>query len=177
MRSALKRKNYKTVRESDKNKEQKMKKMLLLLASLACFGLLASCSDETQDVYLTNNSTDYYWVGTVSGSITLPKSSNYDSATITQVANLSYKKDGADKSSNTIVYTIAISYTQKRGTNSPDSGKSEIEIAKIGDKYYDLKNDYAPVTVTGSLEDSEFTITSVTDSMKNTISSLKFTRL
>ena len=155
-----------------------MKKMLLLLASLACFGLLASCSDETQDFNDVNVSKEYFYVGNVTGNIIL---SNNNTATFptSNIATVKYTKD---PKSNTIGYTLTVQYTKK---GDQDATGATITITKIGNKYYDCNNNYADVTVAGSLEDSNFTINTIkgkegdsksTSDNLPTFSNLKFTR-
>lgn len=173
MRSALKRKNYKTVRESDKNKEQKMKKMLLLLASLACFGLLASCSDETQDVYVTNSVGNYDAAGTVTGTMTVAGSSSTYTIDSSRYAFVS----SSNTTSEVVDYTLKVPYTTTTGTTTTASTQS-VAIKKIDGKYYyAFDDDKTKITdsldVNGSIE-GDFTVTSIKINNTTTISNLKF---
>ena len=151
-----------------------MKKMLLLLASLSCFGLLASCSDGTQDVNLVNSSARYFWVGTVTGTITVRNDSSTTATfPIGNIATVEYTKD---PNTNKIEYVLNVKYKENESENLNDA---TITITKIGNNYY--SDDYRNVKVEGSFENSEFTITStslINDNKNQNLlfQDLKFTR-
>lgn len=149
-----------------------MRKMLLLLASLACFGLLASCSDETQDFNDVNVSKKYFYVGNVTGTITvLNNPTTHATFPTGNIATMEYTKTPL---SNNIDYTLTVNY--KDTELSESLNKETIIIVKIDDKYYNKVNsNYIEVKVDGSLENSQFTISSITGS-KILLSNLKFTR-
>lgn len=87
------------------------------------------------------------------------------------IASVKYTKN---PQSNNIVYTLTVNYKPEESSTS--LAKEVITLTKIGDKYYnDSDKNYIEVKVDGSLENSEFTITSVTGS-NAVFTNLKFTR-
>ena len=146
-----------------------MKKMLLLLVGMACLGMFVSCSDDPQEVVVTNMGERIEWAGTVTGSVTAT-SSYYDSAAINEnaLAILSYS-DNAKGNVRSYYLEVPVIYS----ASSKDT--TEIELYKVGNDYYDERTG-EKLTVTGSLEDNEFTIASV-KGYNFTFTDLKFTRM
>lgn len=159
-----------------------MKKMLLLLASLACFGMLVSCSDETQDVYVTNNTEYYDAAGVMTGTMTTSETGTTYAIDNTRYAYVSTRHYAGE--SNVVTYTLIIPYTYTSiGDNTPRKTLTEVTITKIDGKYY-----YGGTTgyntnqtfviannleVDGSLEGS-FTVKTSIKASGITISDLKF---
>ena len=154
-----------------------MKKMLLLLASLACFGLLASCSDETQDVYVTNANN---YGGEIAGIMTGTMAVTGD--------NLSYKIDNTRYAfvspdgytdSDVVDYHLTVPYTKTAPNGEVTYDNKSLSIKKINGKYYyDFNDNKTKITdnleVDGSLEGS-FTVKGILKVDDNTtISDLKF---
>lgn len=148
-----------------------MKKMLLLLASLACLGFLASCSnDDTQDVYVTNLG-NYEAAGIMTGTMTvIGDSSTYkiDNTRYAFVSSYSTNKD-------VVSYEVTVPYTETYGSNTYNRTE-EVTVKKIDGKYYynTIKID-EPLEVEGSL-DGDFTVKSIKIGNYTTITDLKFTR-
>ena len=158
-------------------KEQKMKKMLLLLASLACFGMLVSCSDDPQDVYVTNNGEYYEAVGVMTGTAT---ASETDTGTTYAIDNTRYASVSASSYPDAakVTYTLTVPYTYTYN-NTTRKNTTEVTVTKIAGKYYTSSTPVIDnnLEVDGSLEGSFTVKTSVRASGYNstiTISNLKF---
>lgn len=156
-----------------------MKKMLLLLASLACFGMLVSCSDDPQEVYVTNNTEFYEAVGVMTGTITPTDTTDTTTYAIdkTRYANV-YARIYAG--TTTVEYTLTVPYTYTSGDVTRKSTVT-VTVTKIAGKYYTSSTPVIDnnLEVDGSLEGNFTMKTSVRSSSSNTytyftISNLKF---
>ncbi|MDE6351420.1 MAG: hypothetical protein K2K67_10505, partial [Treponemataceae bacterium] len=157
------------------------KKMLLLLAGMACLGMFVSCSDDPQEVVIVDSVDTYFeWAGDATAdSITYVKTSSYD----TNKYSLSFDTDtyckltySTGSAGNIKSYNLEIPVieTIKYGDDDTRVEENEIRIylEKLGnDYYYNGKK----LTLTGSPEDKDFTIASV-KANGYTFTNLKFTR-
>ena len=154
-----------------------MKKMLLLLASLACFGMLVSCSDDPQDVYVTNTSnyadnTAGIMTGTM--AVTGNNSSYKIDDTRYAFVNCSGHADA-----DVVDYYLTVPYTATSVDGTISYNIEELKITKINGKYYyDFDENKTKITdnieVDGSLEGS-FTVKGIIKVDEyTTISDLKF---
>lgn len=158
--------------------------MLLLLASLACFGLLASCSNETQDVYVTNfdETSSGGIVGTVEGSFSYTGDDKYE-VDSKRFASVKWEKDSGNANILRYILTVPVTISSVEDTTI-NRYVDEICICKIDGKYYldedenSKKVDFMIddiLKVEGSL-DGSFTVTNVKVDQTRTITTLKFTK-
>lgn len=118
-----------------------IKNSLFVAAALAVALSFASCSNDTQDVYVTNMSERYVNAGVMKGTAAFNLSSttfNFESTAI-----VSY--DTGNKG-NVRIYEVEFYVNQY---------PIEIRLNKVGNAYY---YDGEKVTLDGSPEDDEFTI-------------------
>ena len=158
-----------------------MKKMLLLLAGMACLGMFVSCSDDPQEIVVdyANKQYEYRYYGTVTGSGTVAgsvTSVTFDSlpkSYIRYYNNVDTDKDGVLTISETNVKYYYLRVSVKATGSSSGYDTAYINIAKIGDEYWceDEK-----ITVTGSPKSAEFTLTGTIDAVSYKFTNLKFTR-
>ncbi len=149
-----------------------MKKMLLLLAGMACLGMFVSCSDDPQEVVVTNSQERVEWVGTVTGSMT---SSYYNSVKVNEDA-LATLTCYENEKGNAKSYELEVPYLY-RNSSSGDYYDDEayLSIKKVGNDYYNTR-DGKKLEVSGSLDGKEFTIASIERS-SNKFTNLTFTRM
>lgn len=124
-----------------------MKKMLLLLAGLACLGMFVSCSDDPQEVVVVESYSTVEFKGYADGTI-VDSSRTIDT---TKWATLEYSKytEGSRE------YTLEVPYT-----SSSYSGTDTITIMEIDGKYYDGSTEKL-IDVKGSVSGGDFTVTAV----------------
>ena len=168
-----------------------MKKLVLAMACVLSLALLASCKQaaSTQDVNLKNQAatevstykldvtgtfalqtttgtgtSTAYTADTTANHATLVPSDAFGFSEITCDIN----RDKVD--ANYKQWTLKVMFAHNTGASGAanTSAKKTFTIYKLGDKYYidDYKSSYfttgrAELTVTGSLDDAEFTIASL----------------
>ncbi|MDE6349475.1 MAG: hypothetical protein K2K67_00525, partial [Treponemataceae bacterium] len=132
------------------------KKMLLLLAGMACLGMFVSCSDDPQEVAVVEVAYEAKLVGYASGTIV---GSSYNVNT-TRWATLTYDKvtEGCRD------YELKVPYGS--------SGSDYIFIREIDGKYYD-KSTETLIDVKGSVSGGDFTVSAITGN-NNTYTNLSF---
>ncbi len=156
-----------------------MKKMLLLLAGLACLGMFVSCSDDPQEVVVTNAKVPVGWAGKATASSVTYKYYNYTGTTAT-----SYSASIAEDIFATWSYTDNTKGNMKSydlivpvKLSSNNINYVECDITKINGKYYDTEGEI--IEVSGSPESDTFTIKEIVvekGSYTYTFKDLKFTR-
>ena len=142
-----------------------MKKVLALVAStmmLIVGGLFVSCSDETQDVYVTNMVENKYY-GYFSGT-SGTSGIRIDS---TRLGEISWSSGG---NTNGEHYWLEVPYS----SSSYPYSTTEVEIYKVGSKYYDEYGNELTF-ISGSPESDTFTIAAI-ESYIATFTNLRFTR-
>lgn len=132
-----------------------IKTSLFVAAALAVALSFASCSNDTQDVYVTNQGTCIN-SGKASGTIayTTTTTTKY-SIDSTRFATVEWRMG---YEGNTKTYDLEVPYTY--GTTG--TGTAYVTLKKVNDKYYDGYSE-KELVVEGSPEDDEFTITAIFD--------------
>ncbi|MDE5899055.1 MAG: hypothetical protein K2H09_07330 [Treponemataceae bacterium] len=177
-----------------------MKKMLLVLAGMACLGALASCKNDAEevtiryadDMFSQEDDYRYSYVGDVSGNVVYTyNNSSYStySASIDSNSLAVIKYDGDDyysEKSNAKKYTLTVPVllTQSSvgydGTTTVVTSPRSVSMyfSKVGSEYYMGSVDSSlgeKISVSGSPESSEFTLTGIS-SDSYVFSSITFRR-
>lgn len=158
-------------------------KFIFVMAAVAVTLAFVSCSNEAQEVVISYSTTfySYKYAGVVTGTV-LSSSSNesvsvYSEDPLGSVKYYTGHDIGEEVNTNIREYKLTVPLkvinTYNGGTTyTPTTTTIDIEFRKIGDTYYYDNN---KIELSGSPEDSEFTIKAVKTG-SYIFSDLKFTR-
>ena len=157
-----------------------MKKMLLLLAGMACLGMFVSCSDEPQEVVVTNLQGEVEWAGKATASSVSYKYAYDTTSAASSTASIAEGENDFATWSYTDntkgnIKTYRLDVPVK--LSSTNTEYVDIYITKVNSKYYDGKGEV--IEVSGSPENDTFTIKEIVvneGSYTYTFKDLKFTR-
>ncbi|MDE7391356.1 MAG: hypothetical protein K2M90_02685 [Treponemataceae bacterium] len=138
-----------------------MKKMLLLLAGMACLGMFVSCSDDPQEVVVSfdqgSKGYSYSYYGTATGTV-VPNSSSTATVKVDSekpFAAVSYRDDVSEQT-NVKNYTLVVPVKVTQPSYGSYTTYPEITLLEVNGTYYCGEEE---ITVKNSPKSTEFTLT------------------